>query len=138
MEFEDLVVEFDEILENHSMNEHCVNKTGGGRRGNDSRLSCSCLRILRDHKLRDPVARFMARNVHRSKREVDEQLLDWYRYSKNAGKERQNLFYMPYDGSVAYDAGEDISVLRTATVCTSSLYIVMDMSRGRMEPIMKA
>ena len=80
----------------------------------------------------------MARNVHRSKREVDEQLLDWYRYSKNAGKERQNLFYMPYDGSVAYDAGEDISVLRTATVCTSSLYIVMDMSRGRMEPIMKA
>ena len=80
----------------------------------------------------------MARNVHRPKREVDEQLLDWYRYSKNAVTDTQNLFYIPYDRSVAYDAGEDISVLRTATVCTSSLYIVMDMSHGRMGSIMKA
>ena len=138
MEFEDLVLEFDEILEGHARKEYCENKTGGVKRGKDSRLSCSCLHILRDHNLRDPVARFMARNVHRDKREIDEQLLDWYRYSKNAAKEMQNKYYIPYDGSVAYDAGEDISVLRTATLCTSSLYIVMDMSLGRMKPIMKA
>ena len=138
MEFEDLVLEFDEILEGHARKECCENKTGGVKRGKDSRLSCSCLHILRDHNLRDPVARFMARNVHRDKREIDEQLLDWYRYSKNAAKEMQNKYYIPYDGSVAYDAGEDISVLRTATLCTSSMYIVMDMSLGRMKPIMKA
>ena len=29
MEFEELVVEFDEILENHSTKEYYVNKTGG-------------------------------------------------------------------------------------------------------------
>ena len=80
----------------------------------------------------------MAHNVHRDKREIDEQLLDWYRYSKNVAKEMQNKYYIPYDGSVAYDAEEDISVLRTAMLCTSSLYIVMDMSLGRMKPIMKA
>ena len=82
MEFEDLVLEFDEILEGHARKEYCENKTGGVKRGKDSRLSCSCLHILRDHNLRDPVARFMARNVHHEKREIDEQLLDWYRYSK--------------------------------------------------------
>ena len=74
MEFEDLVLEIDEILEENARKEYCVNKTGRGA----SRLSCLCLHILRDHKLRDQVARFMACNVHRDKREIDEQLLDWY------------------------------------------------------------
>ena len=38
MDFEDLVVEFDEILENHSMEEYCVNKTGG--EGGEMAVDC--------------------------------------------------------------------------------------------------
>ena len=77
--FEELQVEFDELLEKAANKDFCKKKTGGG-----GSQKCKCLHLLRDPKLCESVAKCMATMDRTKKSLVDQKILDWYRYAENA------------------------------------------------------
>jgi len=129
--FEEVQIYFDELLDDAAVAECCKKKTGGGT------MKCTCLHLLCDPKLREPVARFMATMDRTTKSVVDQKILDWYRYAENVPG--LNRYLMPYDGTVSYEIGDDLSALKSATMCTSGMFTmesaVRTMGLGLSNPI---
>ena len=131
---DDLIIQFDEKLEIAASHAFCQKKTGSGVSN-----KCSCLKLLRDSKYREPVARFMATMDRTPKEQVDQKICDWYRYANDSDNPSKTKWYfMPYDGRAAYDLGHDISKLRSAKMCTQSMMLVMDIGPSRFSKIRKA
>ena len=87
MNDEDLLIEFEELVENAATLETC--------KGGD----CTCLHVLRDPKLASPVAQYLFDlEREKSKSEVNQIVCDWYKYANDypryGEKKRTGILYL--------------------------------------------
>ena len=69
--------------------------------------------MLHDPKLRLPVAKYLTNFESETKEEKDQLIIEWYKYSITyPDRNTSNMYFIPFDGSDAYEEGTNITQLR--------------------------
>ena len=136
MSHEEIFLEKESILEEAS-NTECKNLFSGRP------SSCSCLKILRDPKLRSPVALFMVNVAKSTKQQIDQKICNWYWYAKSSsdvghrGGSPRVTYKMPFDGTEAFSSGGNLSPLMDASISSYTMSVIMGVKKDRYSAIVK-
>mmetsp|Transcript_30326 Transcript_30326/g.63364 ORF Transcript_30326/g.63364 Transcript_30326/m.63364 type:complete len:379 (-) Transcript_30326:274-1410(-) len=101
--------------------------------------SCNCLYMLRDSALRGAVSLYRVGIKKKSKEDVDQLMIEWYRYAKAYPDKRDKLWYfLPYDATNLLATGVDPSPLYDAKVCSDALHALMRVGTTRKSAILRS
>ena len=98
---------------------------------------CSCLKILKNDRVRSCVAEYLVWFEKKNKYDQDSIILDWYRYA-HQGKGRKKLYMLPYksngDGATS-SSDPTMATLRDAKVCSKGIQKVTFIGKSRFDTV---
>ena len=89
------MVLFNDHFEEFSRHENCININ------NQSKMKCSCLKVLEDKKIRLAVSDYALSFGKKAKRTKEQMVIDWYRYAKPST--RNNIcWHIPFSANTEH------------------------------------